>query len=232
MQLALVDGLRLEAFSGGRGLCPICGSEVIAKCGPRIMHHWAHYRPKECDPWWENETPWHRDWKNLFPIECLEVSHTAHDGEIHRADIKTPTGIIVEVQHSSMTDAERQSRELFYGNLAWILDGSKFTNNFDIYHRLPHPTSETARDLVWAKARRHMNGANSGIFFLFSEPKWIVRVSLRQKYAAGGYIRSRRYNSRSISRTVGTINSIGYALERRGWNLNPRCILTSEMTFL
>lgn len=110
----------VEAFPGGRGNCPVCGAETIAKCGPRIMHHWAHHRIRDCDPWWENETAWHREWKNKFPLECREVSHVAEDGEIHRADIKTPTGIVIEIQHSSMTDAERISREEFYQNLVWV----------------------------------------------------------------------------------------------------------------
>jgi competence protein CoiA len=116
MQIAIVDDKRTEAFPGGRGVCPICDSKTIAKCGPRVMHHWAHYRVKDCDPWWENETQWHRDWKNRFPVDCREVSHIAKDGEIHRADIKTPTGIVIEIQHSSMTDAERIFREEFYQN--------------------------------------------------------------------------------------------------------------------
>ena len=169
MQLALVNDERVEAFSGGRGVCPVCGSEMIAKCGPHVMHHWAHHRPKDCDPWWENETQWHRDWKNLFPLKCREVSHTANDGEIHRADIKTPTEIVIEVQHSTMTDAERQSREEFYGNMVWVLDGSVFHKNFDIFHGLPDPKSEIAQDLVWFKAKRHMHGANRGMFYRLSE---------------------------------------------------------------
>ncbi|MGY4282023.1 competence protein CoiA [Bradyrhizobium sp. LM2.7] len=142
---------------------------MLAKCGTRVVHHWAHAGRRDCDPWWENETPWHREWKNLFPPECREICHTASDGEIHRADIKTPTGIIIEVQHSAMTDAERHSRETFYGNLIWILDGKPFKANFDIYHELPDPRSEVARDIVWTKARRHMNGANAGLFFRVSE---------------------------------------------------------------
>ncbi len=141
---------------------------MLAKCGPRIIHHWAHSSRKNCDPWWENETPWHREWKNYFPEESREVSHTAPDGEIHRADIKTSTGIVIEVQHSTMTDKERTSREEFYENLAWVLDGSAFSQNFDIYHKLPDPKSELAQDLAWAKAKRHMNGANRGMFFRLS----------------------------------------------------------------
>ncbi len=171
MQLALVNEQKVEAFPGGRGVCSICGAETIAKCGPRIIHHWAHYRLKDCDPWWENETVWHREWKNKFPLECREVSHLAEDGEIHRADVKTTTGIVIEIQHSPMTDAERISREEFYGNLVWIIDGTTFKDNFDIYHMLPDPNSELAQDLVWSKAKRHMNGSNAGLFFRLSEAK-------------------------------------------------------------
>jgi hypothetical protein len=169
MQYALVDDLRSEAFPKGRGTCPICGSDVIAKCGSQIVHHWAHAHLQDCDPWWENETLWHRAWKNLFPPECREVSHVATDGEIHRADIKTPTGIVIEVQHSSMTDAERISREEFYGNLVWIVDGSGFRNNFDIFHMLPDPNSELAKGLVWSKGSRKMRGAARGQFWRLSE---------------------------------------------------------------
>lgn len=169
MQFAIVEDQRREAFPGGHGICPVCGAATIAKCGPRVMHHWAHASRRDCDPWWENETPWHREWKNLFPIDCREISHVAPDGEIHRADIKTPTGIVVEVQHSAMTDAERISREAFYGNLVWIIDGRGFRQNFDIYHPLPDPASELARDLVWAKTYRDLPGTFDGVFFRVSE---------------------------------------------------------------
>jgi hypothetical protein len=97
------------------------------------------------------------------------VSHVADDSEIHRADIKTPTGIVIEVQHSAMTDAEREAREAFYGNLVWIIDGRGFRKNFDIYHMLPAPESELARDLIWSKATRPMQGAARGLFFRLSE---------------------------------------------------------------
>ena len=176
---------------GGHGLCPTCGATMIAKCGPRILHHWAHVGRRNCDPWWENETEWHRAWKNSFPKGYREVSHTAPDGEIHRADIKTPTGIVIEVQHSAMTDVERQSREAFYDNLVWIIDGRGFYNNFDIYHQLPAPTSLVAQDIVWGKATRTMPGAQSGLFFRLSEgqrdypDREITKATLRYGWIHG-----------------------------------------------
>ena len=67
------------------------------------------------------------------------MSHVDAKGEIHRADIKTPTGIVIEVQHSTMTDSERESRETFYQNLIWILDGKSFSKNFYLGCMLPDP---------------------------------------------------------------------------------------------
>ena len=169
MQFAVVDAEREEAFPGGSGRCPTCNAEIIAKCGPRVLHHWAHKGRRNCDPWWENETDWHREWKNHFPARCREIHHRAEDGEIHRADVKTPTGIYIEIQHSGMSDAEANAREAFYGNLLWIVDGSGFRKNFDVYHKLPHPTSDVERDIVWYKAHRGMKDSTGGQFFRLSE---------------------------------------------------------------
>ena len=171
LQYALVDGSRAEAFPNANGQCATCGAQMIAKCGPRVIHHWAHAGRRDCDPWWENETEWHRNWKSLFPQEYREVSHTAPDGEIHRADIKTPTGIVIEVQHSAMMDAERIARESFYGNLVWVIDGSSFRGNFEFHHLLPSPTSDIARDVVWFQAALNMHGANNGLFVRVSESR-------------------------------------------------------------
>jgi hypothetical protein len=155
MQYAMVDGSRVEAFPSGKGTCPICEAPAVAKCGERVMHHWAHARDRLCDPWWENETPWHRDWKAHFPADCREVAHVAGDDEVHRADVKTPTGIIVEIQNSPISDTERKSREAFYGNMIWIVNGARFKERFHILHALPDPESELAKDIVWFRARHN-----------------------------------------------------------------------------
>jgi len=55
MQYALVEGARQEASPGAKGLCPTCGAAMVAKCGPRVIHHWAHAGRRNCDPWWEND---------------------------------------------------------------------------------------------------------------------------------------------------------------------------------
>jgi hypothetical protein len=123
MKYALVEGQRQEAQPRHSGICPACGSLMIARCGEVRMSHWAHRGERNCDTWWENETEWHRSWKNQFPVNWQEVVHSADNGERHIADVKTDQGWVLEFQHSKIHPEERKSREIFYSNLVWIVHG-------------------------------------------------------------------------------------------------------------
>lgn len=125
LKLALVDGKRSESTKGAKGQCPLCGADVIAKCGDVIVHHWAHKSRQKCDHWWENETPWHRNWKNMFPFEWQEVIHRSDSGEKHIADIKTANDWVIEFQHSRIDPEERTARNNFYRKLVWVVDGTR-----------------------------------------------------------------------------------------------------------
>jgi hypothetical protein len=87
--------------------------------------HWAHKGNPSCDPWWENETEWHRSWKEQFPVDWQEVTHRAESGEKHIADVKTDQGWVLEFQHSYIKLEERQARDAFYPNLVWVVDGAR-----------------------------------------------------------------------------------------------------------
>jgi competence protein CoiA len=158
MKFALVNGIRTEAFPKGTGKCTLCNGETIAKCGPKIIRHWAHKSLKKCDNWWENETQWHRDWKSYFPDEWQEVVHFDSSGEKHRADVKTAKGVVIEFQNSPMPVAEMQAREAFYGNMVWIVNGEKFQENFIIFDRLPDPKAKGFEDIVIHIASSSDNG--------------------------------------------------------------------------
>ncbi len=123
MKFSVIDGHRLEAQPGLTGACPVCGAITIAKCGEKNIWHWAHKGRRMCDHWWENETEWHRDWKNHFPVEWQESVHLAANGERHIADVKTNKNHVIEFQHSYIKPEERQSREDYYGNMVWVVDG-------------------------------------------------------------------------------------------------------------
>lgn len=123
MKYAIINGVKTEAYKGGSGNCPSCNSNLVAKCGEINIHHWAHKGSRSCDHWWENETEWHRQWKNHFPIEWQEVVQIDKNGEKHIADVKTESDWVLEFQHSYIKPEERRSRNTFYSKLVWVIDG-------------------------------------------------------------------------------------------------------------
>lgn len=131
MRFALANGQRVEAFAGGRATCRRCNGEVIAKCGTHRVAHWAHRGMRDCDAWAERETDWHRAWKNNFPAECQEsIQHDGQSGEKHIADVRTPHGLVIEFQHSHLDPQERTKRERFYGNMVWVVDGTRLQRDY------------------------------------------------------------------------------------------------------
>jgi competence protein CoiA len=152
MKYALVAGERREASPGLEGICPACQKQTHPKCGRIIIWHWAHKPTRHCDPWWEGETEWHRTWKAHFAQDEQEViQRDPTTGEIHIADIKTANGVVIELQNSPMTIDEMLSREAFYGDLIWVVNGTRFVNNFHVLSKLPPPQSEIGKRLYIAR---------------------------------------------------------------------------------
>jgi hypothetical protein len=125
MRFALVNGQRVEAQPNLSGECPGCGGLMVARCGEVRVRHWAHHGNRLCDPWWENESEWHRGWKDEFPADWQEIVHRASDGERHIADVETPNGWVIEFQRSFLKPKERRSRDEFYPKLIWVVDGTR-----------------------------------------------------------------------------------------------------------
>ncbi len=187
MKFALVNGQREEAQPNLSGKCPGCLSPMVARCGDIRHRHWAHPARHLCDPWWENETVWHRNWKNRFPDDWQEIAHDADDGERHIADVKTGDGWVIEFQHSGIEPEERQSREAFYRSLIWVVDGKRRTRDEAQFlgawgagesripgtskRRIRSPNGALLRD--WAGSRAH-------VFFDFGDEQvlwWLWRES-------------------------------------------------------
>lgn len=174
MELALVDGVRTRPQPELMGVCPACGQAAIAKCGSQLMWHWAHKGKRHCDPWWENETEWHRNWKSHFPDRMHEVVlFDERTGEKHIADLKTDRGMVIEIQHSAMSIEELRSREAFYKHMIWIVDGRPFAAQFKVQPEpLPHPQAPLLADVVffercgWAFWRRSENEAGTAMVLM------------------------------------------------------------------
>lgn len=132
MKYALVNNIKTEAQKGLKGYCPICSSELTAKCGDFKIHHWSHKKSRNCDTWWETETEWHRKWKNYYPIDWQEFTfEDTTNKEKHIADIYTTHNLVIEFQHSHIDPKERNSREMFYKNMIWVVDGTRLKRDFN-----------------------------------------------------------------------------------------------------
>jgi len=162
-------GKRIAPIKGGRGICPGCGGEMIAKCGDTNVHHWAHRRGEDCDTWREDMSDWHLAWQECFPEECREV--WVGPNREHRADVKGRWRIL-EVQRSSISPAEIQEREQFYGDMAWMLCGEDFEGRFTM-----RPCEDENRirfRFKWKKMKRCWLAAEKDIYIHFG--KGISRI--------------------------------------------------------
>lgn len=131
MRFAIVDDKRIEAQTGLKGFCPGCSQIVIAKCGRQRINHWAHVKTAICDDWWEPETEWHRSWKKEFPLEWQEsFLRDEISGEKHIADIRTNYDFVIEFQHSHIDPIEVHTREKFYKNMVWVVDGTRLKRTY------------------------------------------------------------------------------------------------------
>lgn len=124
MQLASLGDERIEPTqTGQRAVCPGCGEEVLSKCGEIIAWHWAHIGGADCVAS-EGMTQWHKDWQDLTPKAWQEIIGRDIDGAVvHRADIRLPSGLIVEIQRSPISVADIESREDYWKRIVWIRHG-------------------------------------------------------------------------------------------------------------
>lgn len=147
MKYAIVNNEKVEATKGAKGVCPSCGFDLIAKCGELKINHWSHKGNRNCDLWWENETEWHRSWKGNFPKEWQEVVHFDKSGEKHIADVKTQNGWILEFQHSFINPEERQSRDSFYHQLVWVVDGTRRKTDAKQFQKMLEESTRLKTDI-------------------------------------------------------------------------------------
>ncbi|WP_236979976.1 competence protein CoiA [Membranihabitans maritimus] len=171
MKFALVDGCKTEASKEAMGICRCCGSGLIPKCGKIRIHHWAHKREKNCDNWWENETEWHRNWKNEFPGDWQEVvMPDPENNERHIADVYNPSKkLVIEFQNSPISIDELKSREQFYKRIIWVVNAIDF--NIQIL-----PLQSVKMDIE--EVERKLLGGRLNSFFKIS---YQVEVKLRKK---------------------------------------------------
>ena len=123
----LENGVRVNAdvaSKDNKHFCPGCGAPLILKQGEINAWHFAHENGSECDAFTESKmTDWHIRHQEMFPEHCREV-RLERDGIVHIADVMID-GLIIEFQHSQMTNEVFEERCNFYscfGRLLWVFD--------------------------------------------------------------------------------------------------------------
>ena len=128
---AFVDGMKtdiLDAVKGCSGICPICGELLIPRKGKSREWHWWHKKGRKCDAWYEPKGEWHRWWQNHFAKEWQEVvlpKEKDGEGFKHIADVYTPDKWAMEFQYSHLSLTDISAREQFYGDMFWIVNGTR-----------------------------------------------------------------------------------------------------------
>lgn len=142
------DGSRIEAYPGAAGWCPGCRERLIPRCGTINAWHWSHHA-SDCDPWYEPESEWHLAWKRLVGLRHCEVVRGAH-----RADIVSPGGVVIELQHSAIDIDEAWEREQFYGRMVWLFDARSFFQNVGVRRKEGETGRSYYRTFRWKHPRR------------------------------------------------------------------------------
>lgn len=158
--------------------CPACGANVRAKCGNHNIWHWAHINTEDCDTWSEPEGEWHLGWKEVFPQDWREVVIGEH--REHRADIRTTGGLVVELQHSSITPEVIAEREQFYGNMIWIFDATEYVERCNVvcwFGEHPHPKFPTGRVALCLKNLEQLLRKRERFFASNGMPEELVDIS-------------------------------------------------------
>jgi hypothetical protein len=89
---------------------------------------------------------------------------------IHRADIVTPSGLVIELQHSSIPVDEITERERFYQNMIWLIDAESFKSRFCVRQRDGYWT------FLWIRPRLHIAAMTFPVFLDGIEPGMLFRV--------------------------------------------------------
>jgi len=174
------QGNRITATPGAEGNCPLCGADLVPKCGQINVWHWAHKITADCDPWYESETAWHFGWKQLVQPAFCEFRMPPH-----RADILGNAATVIELQHSSISPEEIEKRERFYDNMIWLFDGTNLNGRFQYRREAGYPgCTWWTVSFEWKHCRRSIRHCTKPVHLDIGHG-WLVRfVKLDIEYGA------------------------------------------------
>lgn len=111
-------GELIEPTRNEDAYCPYCESNLRAKCGTIVTHHWAHIS-KDDNCIYKPETEWHRRLKKEAYRRGakIEVRYGHHIADIVFRDIQ-----VIELQHSNISQDEIISRSKHHTKRGRVID--------------------------------------------------------------------------------------------------------------
>lgn len=179
------NSLKVPATPKAIARCPDCKTDLIAKCGTKNIWHWAHSTLVECQSYKEPETEWHRAWKAKFPPYACEIKV----GDC-RADVRLPTGTVIEFQHSPIDLENIYKREKVYGtDMIWFVDGYEFSERFYVTELRTHANFQ------WDHRRKWVSDLRRPIFIDFLKTKSLIFQMVKNygKYGWGYVLSEERF---------------------------------------
>lgn len=174
------EGNKILPQKGINGNCFLCGESLVAKCGKVNVWHWAHKKNNECDDWYEPESEWHRSWKELLIKEVCEVKVGNHFADI-KLNRKEDLGLVIELQHSSISKEVIAEREKHYGHMFWLFDA----RNFKIEFRKDMPGA--LKSFRWKYPHKTLSNSLKPLFFDIGDG-FILRIEkIYFKEYCGGF---------------------------------------------
>lgn len=200
MLFAILDDKKIEPIPNTQAKCPLCGEKVLSRCGEIKVWHWAHFKGKSCDSWYEPETHWHKNWKLTFGKENCEIKIAKEDCW-HVADVLTKEKVVIELQNSPIQKNIIRKREEFYGErMIWLINGIKFKDNFYIkdwddelnWWSLQHNSCKNREGMKmfkWEYPRKSWEDTQRHIFIDFHDDSlfWIHK-GMGKKWGEGKFV--------------------------------------------
>ena len=162
--------------------CPACKLPIKAKCGKIKVWHWAHDSLEGCDANWNPISQWHLDWQALVPEEYTEII-IGH----HIADIKLPTGKVIEIQNSNLPVEVVEEREAFYGNMIWIFNGEDFIDNFNTEEKYDDDGNVIYTSFRFKRARQYIVRCTKPVYIDFGLLVFQVKKLQSKQYWSNDY---------------------------------------------
>lgn len=116
--------IHIDDYVKGMEIYSPLGGELVAKRGEIKEHHYAHKNACNKDNWLDPVmTEWHKSYQSICDRKNVEY-RISKNGKLHIADIYN-NGMVIELQHSPISNETIDERETFYMNMIWLFDNTE-----------------------------------------------------------------------------------------------------------